>query len=66
MFAMKALALRNPKDRRDFQYLDLAEILNVRTVKDALEIIGRYYRELPPQRIATIAGVLDEIASGRR
>jgi hypothetical protein len=64
MFAMKALALRNPKDRRDFQYL--AEILNVRTVKEAQLIIGRYYRELTPERIATIAGVLDEIDSGRR
>ncbi len=46
MFAMKANVLRNPQDRRYFQYL--AEILNIRTVEDALIVIGRYYRELTP------------------
>ncbi len=64
MFAMKALALRNAKDRRDFHYL--AEILDVRTVADAESIIARYYRALSPERIATIAGALDEIDPGRR
>lgn len=64
MFAMKALALRNAKDRRGFQYL--AEILNLRTLSDAQTIIARYYRELTPARLVMIAGALDEIAARAR
>jgi hypothetical protein len=59
MFAMKALALRNPKDRKDFQFL--AEILDIRTAAEAVSVISRYYRDVSPERVAAIAGVLDEI-----
>lgn len=64
MFAMKALALRNPKDRNDFLFL--AKILNIRTVEEAMTVIGTYYRDVSPDKIVNIAGVLDELNPRRR
>lgn len=65
MFAMKALALRNAKDRKDFQYL--AEILNVRTTVEAMAIVSNYYSDasLDSRARSMITEVLDELDSRR-